>query len=112
MTMMPLQAKPGLICVQTTLDDPQSAANFAQALVTQKLAACVQITAIRSFYVWQGQAEDAAEQLLTIKTARDQLDALARYVADNHPYDEPEFLVLPVDAASAGYAAWVAGSVA
>ena len=96
-----------LICAQTTLDDPQAANAFAHALVDTRLAACVQITPIHSVYRWQGTVEAADEQLLTIKTSRERLDALEAFVKAHHPYDEPEWIVLPVEAASNGYAAWV-----
>lgn len=100
-----------LVCVQTTLDDPQAARSFAKGLVEAGLAACVHITVIGSVYRWQGAVEEGEEQLLTIKTLAEKVDALEAHMRAHHPYDEPEFIVLPVDRASAGYSAWVAESV-
>ena len=103
---------PRLVCVQTTLDDPQAAQSFAKGLVEARLAACVHITVIGSVYRWQGQVELAEEHLLTIKTLANKVEALEAHLRTHHPYDEPEFIVLPVEHASAGYGAWVADSVA
>jgi periplasmic divalent cation tolerance protein len=111
MELMQETAGDRLVCVQTTLDDGDAAAAFARRLVEAGMAACVQVSEIRSTYRWEGKVETAAEQLLTIKTAANRLEALAAFVRDAHPYDEPEFLVLPVDAASEGYAAWIRQSV-
>ncbi|MEM6383275.1 MAG: divalent-cation tolerance protein CutA [Pseudomonadota bacterium] len=111
MAMMQLRAQPGLIVVQTTLDDPKVAKALARSLVEARVAACVQISSIESTYVWQGQTEVAVEQLLTIKTASDRLNDLTATISREHPYDEPEFIVLPVLSASEGYTSWIEGSV-
>lgn len=111
MELMQNGAADRLVCVQTTLDSVAAAGTLARKLVEEKLAACAQITAIRSTYRWEGAVEVAEEQLLTIKTATTQLVALETFVRDHHPYDEPELLVLPVEAASDGYARWVRQSV-
>lgn len=111
MELMQNGAADRLVCVQTTLDSVAAADTLARRLVEQMLAACVQVTAIRSTYRWEGAVEVAEEQLLTIKTAATQLTALETFVRDHHPYDEPEFLVLPVEAASDGYVQWVRQSV-
>lgn len=110
-TLIQGEASQRLICVHTTLGDADAAAALARGLVEARLAACVQVTPIRSTYRWQSAVEVADEQLLTIKTAAQQLDALTAYLGAHHPYDEPELIVLPVETASAGYAAWVHASV-
>lgn len=93
--------------VQTTLPSEAQAAELARALVQARLAACVQVQAIRSFYVWQEQAHDEAEWLLSIKTRRALYPQLEAWLRTHHPYDTPEILCLPVTAGSAAYLAWV-----
>ena len=111
MELMPEKAEDSLICVQTTVDDAKAAQRLARGLVDARLAACVQVGAIASTYVWDGAAVEAGEQLLTIKTVRGCLAALEAWLGEHHPYAEPEILVLPVEAASAGYAGWVRASL-
>lgn len=108
---MEKETVPRLVCVQTTLDDPRSARSLAKGLVEAGLAACVHITVIASVYRWDGKVTEGEEQLLTIKTLAGRVDALEAHVRTHHPYDEPEFIVLPVERASAGYGAWVAKNV-
>jgi periplasmic divalent cation tolerance protein len=80
----------------TTVDSPEAAQRLAQAAVQARLAACVQVEAITSHYVWQGQQA---------------VDALAQWLHAAHPYDVPQWLVRTEQAAPA-YAEWVAQQVA
>jgi periplasmic divalent cation tolerance protein len=93
--------------VQTTLPSEAQAAELARAIVSARLGACVQVQAIRSFYVWQGQAHDEPEWLLHIKTRSALYPALEAFVRERHPYETPEIVQLPIVAGSAAYLAWV-----
>jgi periplasmic divalent cation tolerance protein len=108
---MPESASPVRI-VLTTAADPEEAANLARTLVEEQLAACVTlIPAVRSIYRWQGKIEDSIETMLLIKTGADQLPALEARIHTLHTYETPEFLVLGVDASSAGYFDWLMASL-
>ena len=97
-----------LVVVLTTMPDSARADEMARAIVDERLAACVNVLApMTSTYRWKGAVEREAERQLVIKTTRDRLAALETRMRDLHPYELPEFLVLTVEAASAGYAAWV-----
>lgn len=93
--------------VQTALPSEAQAAELARAIVQARLAACVQVQAIRSFYVWQEQAHDEPEWLLSIKTRHALYPQLETWLLEHHPYDTPEILCLPITAGSAAYLAWV-----
>lgn len=93
--------------VQTALPGEAQAAELARALVQERLAACVQVHAIRSFYVWQERAHDEPEWLLNIKTRRTLYPQVEAWLRERHPYDTPEILCLPVTAGSSSYLAWV-----
>ena len=57
------------ILVLTHLPDHAAAMELARTLVTEKLAACVNIGApVQSMYHWQGQIETAQEFPVSIKT--------------------------------------------
>ena len=111
MELMQELAQDRLVCVQITYSDAKVARAAARDMVERGLAACVQQVRISSTYRWQGVVEEDAEQLLTVKTTMAKVDALEALVRDTHPYDEPEFLVLPALGASAGYARWARDSV-
>jgi periplasmic divalent cation tolerance protein len=101
------------VIVLTTVGSEFDARALAHVLVENRLAACVNILPpVHSVYRWEGRVTSEAEQLLLIKTTESTVDALRDELFARHPYDVPEFLVLPVAAAAAAYSAWLADSVA
>lgn len=96
------------IQVVTTTANREDAQRVAAAALEQRLAACVQIAGpITSSYWWQGAIETAEEWWCVMKSRADLLPQLERAIRAVHPYDEPEILVTPVVAGSAGYLAWL-----
>lgn len=86
---------------------PGEAAAIARTLVAERLAACVQLAAIRSHYRWQGRVEEEDEQLMLIKTRRPLADAVIARIREAHSYEVPEALVIPVEAGSSDYLTWL-----
>ncbi len=101
-----------VIIVLTTFPVDGDAEQFASQLVTERLAACVNILPIRSVYRWQGAVESSDERQLLIKTTTARLPDLEIRLKALHPYDVPEFLVISVSAGSRDYLSWVAESTA
>jgi len=100
------------VVVLTTVGAGFDAAALARMLVESRLAACVNIVErIRSIYRWEGRIEDDGEQLLVIKTTDTRVDSLREELFRLHPYDVPEFVVLPVAGIAASYGAWLLESV-
>ncbi len=93
--------------VMSTTDQEAHAEALAGQIVAAGLAACVQVQAIKSFYVWQGQPEATREWLLMIKTREPLYAELERFIRANHPYETPEVVCLPITAGAADYLAWV-----
>lgn len=93
--------------VMTTTDQEAHADALASQMVQARLAACVQVQSIKSFYVWQGQPQVAREWLLMAKTQAPLYPELERFIRAHHPYDTPEVLRLPITAGAAEYLAWV-----
>jgi periplasmic divalent cation tolerance protein len=98
--------------VLVTAPNRRSARTLARAILHARLAACVNlIPALESHYWWQGRLESSAEVLLLAKTTHTLLRPLEELVLANHPYDTPEFLVLPVSRGNRRYLSWISGSV-
>jgi len=93
--------------VLVTAGSEAEAETIATTLVEQSLAACVSIIPIRSIYRWQGEIQHDAEWQLTIKTTQANLTALQAQILEQHSYDTPEFLVLPIAEGSPDYLAWL-----
>ncbi len=92
----------------TTCPDGAVAGRIAQALVSERLAACVnEIPGLTSTYIWEGRVQRETEVLLLIKTTRDRWQALEQRVKELHPYELPELIALPVCAGSAAYLEWL-----
>lgn len=94
-----------------TAPDLKTARKLARAALSARLLACANLVpGIESHYRWQGKVESGAEVLLVLKTRRRQLEALERMILKLHPYDTPEFLVLPLAKGNVRYLAWLAAS--
>jgi periplasmic divalent cation tolerance protein len=97
--------------VLTTTASIEDARRLGCTLVEERLAACATLLpAVESIYRWQGAVESAQETMLLIKTVAEKLAALEARLLILHNYDTPEFLVLPVESASAAYDAWMQAS--
>lgn len=95
------------ILLMCACPDEAVAARLAQALVEEKLAACVNRMAVRSTYAWQGRIEDEPEVLLLIKTRSARFGEVEARIQALHPYEVPEIIALPIVAGAQGYLAWL-----
>ena len=100
----------GFVTVLTTTASEDEAEAIAETLLADRLAACVQITEVRSRYVWQGQIQREPEQLLLIKTRAELFEVVRGKIRAMHSYDTPEIVALPITAGDADYLAWLAAS--
>ena len=86
---------------------------IARAVVTQRLAACVNLLpGVESTFRWEGKIDRSREALLLIKTTSRRFAQLTRALTRLHPYAVPEIIALPVTAGAAPYLRWLSQSVA
>lgn len=99
---------PEVYCViLTTTGTREQAERLAELLVTRRLAACVQITAISSIYMWKGELHKDPEHLLLIKTCPDRYEDVQTAILENHSYEVPEIVQLPIERGLGRYLSWV-----
>jgi len=91
----------------TTTPTREEAQKIARLLIDEKLAACVQLLPIESFYVWQGQTQNEAEVLLLIKTRSALFEKTTVRIKAVHSYAVPEIVALPFTSGFAGYLDWI-----
>jgi periplasmic divalent cation tolerance protein len=109
---MKLKRGDSFVLVLVTAPDLKVARRLAQAALKARLIACANlIPKVESHYWWQGKIEKGAEVFMIMKTAKARVEALERLIVAEHPYDTPEFLVLPLTAGNARYLDWIAESV-
>jgi periplasmic divalent cation tolerance protein len=96
------------LLVYTTFPDAASALNIGEALVRERLIACINVLpGMRSVYSWKGAVEHGEEVAALLKTRVGLADALSAALKARHPYDTPVILHLPVSGADADTAAWI-----
>jgi periplasmic divalent cation tolerance protein len=94
--------------VLVTAPDLKIARLLARTALQAKLIACANLVPrVESHYWWRGKLESGTEVLLVLKTQRTKLAALEKCVLALHPYDTPEFLVLPLRAGNRRYLDWL-----
>jgi periplasmic divalent cation tolerance protein len=97
------------LLVLTNLPYRAAAERIADALVGQRLAACVNILApCRSVYRWQDEVQHDEEHPMLIKTTLERYAALEQALRAAHPYELPEIIAVPIERGLPAYLAWVA----
>ncbi len=100
------------LVVLCTASKVEEAEKIAQALVEERLAACVNLVPqIDSRYWWQGQIESGQEVLLIMKTLSSQFKALSKRIQELHSYTVPEVIALPIKFGSQAYLKWMNDSL-
>lgn len=99
--------KQALALIQTTVNQYEQAMEIANTLVEEGLCACFHIMPISSVYRWQEHVVKEQEYLLSAKTIQARCAELKTRLAQLHPYEVPEIIVLDVHDASQSYADWV-----
>lgn len=96
----------------TTFPDEHQAREVAKQLVSNKLAACINILPkMTSIYQWQGKLEQGEEHLLLMKTEQHRVAELQDAIKEAHPYELPEIVVVPILGGYPPYLNWISESV-
>jgi periplasmic divalent cation tolerance protein len=99
---------PRFVQVQFAVDDAAAAERIAEALLAEGLVACAQRTGpLTSRYHWNGSLESAEEWLVLLKTRVGLEERVVARVVEEHPYEVPEVIVLPVVGGAPAYLDWI-----
>ena len=103
---------PALLCL-SACPDQATARRIADALVAERLAACVNLLpGVQSVYRWQGKVERAGEVLILVKTTQDGFATLRDRLIALHPYELPELIAVEIVDGSPAYLDWIAAECA
>jgi periplasmic divalent cation tolerance protein len=91
----------------TTAPSRDEAARIAKLLIDEKLAACVQLLPIESFYVWEGKTQNEAEVLLLAKTRTALFAPAIARIKQAHSYSVPQIVGMPFLAGFQPYLNWI-----
>lgn len=99
--------------VVSSVPSPEVGIRLVETLVEERHAACGSVLpGAVSVYWWQGTLERAHEAVVMFKTTRPAAPDLLERLAEIHPYDVPEILVLPVELGHPAYLDWIRAEVA
>lgn len=94
--------------IVSTVSDREEAKNIAHGLIKNKLAACTNIIpGVTSVYFWDNKVCEDNEYILFIKTRRDLFEQVKDFIVQNHSYELPEVIMLPIEAGSEAYLNWI-----
>ncbi|WP_417910074.1 divalent-cation tolerance protein CutA [Candidatus Electronema sp. PJ] len=91
----------------TTFNDDRNGQQIIEALLAERLAACVQVMPIQSWYHWQGKVNCDAEKLVLIKTKRSLYLQVQACIIAHHAYEVPEIIQVPIEAGLPVYLNWI-----
>jgi periplasmic divalent cation tolerance protein len=97
----------GYSMIITTCADKEAAKAIAKVLLEKRLAACVQMLPVESMYVWQGKIYDDNETILFIKSKAVLFDKIAAVIKENHNYEVPEIIQVPITVGIPEYLKWI-----
>jgi len=101
------------LLVLTNLPDRAAAETLADALVAERVAACVNILApCRSVYRWKDSVQHEDEHPVLIKTTDERYAALEAAIRRHHPYEVPEVIALTIERGLPAYLDWIAAETA
>ncbi len=93
--------------ILSTARSKDEADRLAEVLVRRGLAACVQVVPISSTYVWNGNLTRESEHLLLVKTASRLYPDVEKAILENHGYEVPEIVQLPIAQGLDRYLGWI-----
>jgi periplasmic divalent cation tolerance protein len=94
--------------IYMTAGSQSEAERIANALVSEHLAACVNVLpSVQSVYRWQGQVERATEVALIAKTRADLVEKLTERVLSLHSYECPCIVSLALDGGNPAFLSWI-----
>lgn len=96
------------VVILVTTPGPEEGRKVAEALVGEKLVACVNmVESVSSIYRWKGKVERDREALLIMKTRATLVERVIARVKELHSYEVPEVIVLPIEAGNPDYLKWI-----
>ena len=85
---------------------------IVRPLVEERLAACVNVLpSVTSTYRWQDEVVTDTEDMLVIKTNRQNWEALEKRIKELHSYDTPEIISMSVELGYKPFLDWLNSSL-
>ena len=99
-----------LLILYTTISSKNCAKKIARKLIKEKLAACVSIKEISSFYTWDENIQNDNEYEITIKSKPQKLDDLIDFLKKEVGYEIPQ-IIYKIFESEKNYYEWLEKSI-
>ena len=100
------------LILTTTGDNKETLQQIANQLVSQGLAACVQVGGpVESTYLWEGKIEVGSEWQCVIKTSKQRYQEVEKLILDQHNYDNPQLIGVEVVRIAPKYKQWLTENI-
>jgi len=93
--------------ILTTCPNDEEAKTLASKLLREKLAACIQLSPITSYYTWKGDTHIDPEIRLLIKTKQRLYESVEQFIKQNHSYEVPQIVQITINDGSDEYLDWI-----
>jgi periplasmic divalent cation tolerance protein len=94
--------------IYVTAPSREEAEKIAEAVVTERLAACANILdGVTSLFHWEGKLCRENEAVLILKTTEEKTDALTARIKELHSYECPCIVVLPIEGGNPAFLEWL-----
>ena len=98
--------------VLTTTSNSEVTKKIIDALFELKLVACIQVVSnVSSYFLWNGAVDNSEEKILFIKTTDKLYPEVQKCIKDNHDYEVPEIIKIPITEGYCEYLSWIDKSV-
>jgi len=99
--------KPKYALIITTTNSKKNAKKIIKTLLKKKLAACIQVFPMESFYTWEGKVNQDKEFILFIKSTKKLYDQIEKVILKKHIYTTPEIIQIPIQKGASAYLSWI-----
>ena len=96
-----------MIFVYSTFPSKKEAQKIGDKLIQKKLAACLNIFTIESVYSWREKVVRDKEFAAIIKTKKGNFKKIEKFILENHSYNTPCILEIPVSRVTKNYLKWL-----
>jgi periplasmic divalent cation tolerance protein len=93
--------------IYVTASSKEEAEKIAKIMLEKKLAACVNIFPIKSYFWWEGKIEEAEEYAMIIKTRAEKFSKIREEVKAAHSYTVPCICAIPIERGLKEFLDWI-----
>lgn len=93
--------------IYITASSQEEAEKIAKVLLEKRLAACVNIFPVKSYFWWEGKIEGAIEYAMIVKTRAEKFGKIREEVKAIHSYTTPCICAIPIERGLKEFLDWI-----